>query len=317
MAAMAQAGDKRGPQARRFSIGEFELVKIGARRFDLSDPYHFATTASWPLFMVSIITAWAITASLFAAIYLALPGTVNNLRPGSVVDAFFFSFQTLASAAYGNMYPANLVGNLLTTSEVVIGIFFTAIMTGLIFLRFSKARSKIVFADSAVITLHNGKPHLVVRIGNGRHNPLADVNCQIACLVREITLEGSVFYNVYDLKLTRTRTPIFPLTINLMHEIDRASPLHGRDAAALAECELRLFVSVDARDPAMGATVNDLKTYGWDRIVPGMRFADVISKDEAGRNVADLTRISLLEDDPFADGAPTPGAPAAAEREQA
>jgi inward rectifier potassium channel len=295
---MARAVEKRGPQARRFRVGEFELVKIGAKRFDWADPYHFFLTVGWPTFAVILLSSWVVTAALFSVFYIFTPGSVANAHPGSVIDAFFFSFETLASAAYGEMYPATLVGHILATAEVVIGMAFTAIMTGLIFVRFSKPRAKILFADQAVVCVHNGRPNLMIRVGNGRANPLADVTAQVACLVRETTLEGAEIYNVYELKLSRVRTPVFPLTITLMHEIDGASPLFGRDAAALADGELRLFVSIDARDPLLGATVSELKTYGWDKIVPGMRFCDLISKDEAGRNVADLTRISLIEPDP-------------------
>ena len=45
---------------------------------------------------------------------------------------------------------------------------FTAITTGLIFVRFSRPRSNVLYADQVVITPYNGLPTLMVRIGNGR-----------------------------------------------------------------------------------------------------------------------------------------------------
>ena len=278
-------------------LGEFEVVKIGARKFDLADPYHLALTVSWPVFWISALGVWALAAALFAIVYLAFPDLVATLRPGDATRAFFFSFQTLTSATNGPMYPQSVAGFLVTTVQTVTGIIFTAVMTGLVFVRFSKPRPKILFADAPVIAIHNSRPHLMIRIGNGRANPLADVSASLACLVRETTHEGTVFYNVYELRLQRTRTPVFPLTIVLMHEIDSTSPLFGRTLEAMAEAEMRLFLTVEARDPLLGAVVSDLRTYGAEKIASGMRYADLISKDEDGRNVADLTRISLTEPD--------------------
>jgi hypothetical protein len=56
--------------------------------------------------------------------------------------------------------------------EIVCGMVFTAIMTGLLFVRFSKPRPRILYADQAVVTSHNCSPTLMVRIANA-HN-LAD-----------------------------------------------------------------------------------------------------------------------------------------------
>jgi hypothetical protein len=58
------------------------------------------------------------------------------MRPGSYLDAFFFSVQTIATVGYGNMSPHGLYGNILTTVEIMSGIFLIAVMAGLIFVRF-------------------------------------------------------------------------------------------------------------------------------------------------------------------------------------
>ena len=33
--------------------------KLGARRFDLSDPYHFALTIHWPAFVIGVFGVYA------------------------------------------------------------------------------------------------------------------------------------------------------------------------------------------------------------------------------------------------------------------
>ena len=82
-----------------------------------------------------------------------------------------------------------------------------------------------------------------------------------------------------------------------MHERDDASPLHGHDAQSLAEAGVQMFVSFSARDHALGAEVQDMKSYPASAIAFGMRFIDAILTDRQGHVTADLTRISLIEAD--------------------
>ena len=281
-------------------VGTRELAKIGVKRFDPADPYHFALTIAWPAFFLYLLLAYIAISFVFATIFLFLPGSVSHMSPGSVIHAYFYSFETLSGSATGDRYPTSLIGHVVTATEVVTGIVFSAIMTGLMFVRFSKPRAKILFADNAVIAQHNGVQTLMIRVANGRANALTNVRVELNALIREVSQEGVVFHNVHSLRLVRDTTPVFPLTITLMHEIDQASALAGLDIKTTSAGELMLFCSITALDPALGAEVNDLRTYDPTQILTGMRFVDATSQDEAGRNTADLTKISLVELDPSA-----------------
>ena len=273
-----------------------EFVKIGVSAYDFSDPYHLALTVRWPTFALGVFVLYGVINLTFAVLYLAQPGCVANVRPGSVSDAFFFSIETLATVGYGVMAPATLYGHLVSSAEIISGMAFTAIMTGLIFVRFSKARAKILFADVAVITRHNGRPTLMFRIGNGRASVLAQVRIDVNALVRETSAEGGQIRRLAELPLTRSSIPIFPMVLLLMHEIDDLSPLSGMDAEALAVADISIIVSIEARDPQLGAMVYDTHSYRTAEIRSGMRFSDVVSQAE-GRTVADLRRLSHIEPD--------------------
>jgi inward rectifier potassium channel len=281
-----------------------QFGKIGAARFDFSDPYHLALTVRWPAFVLGLFGLYGLITSAFALLFLAQPGCIANARPGSLTDAFFFSIETLATVGYGEMAPATTYGHLVAAGEIITGMAFTAIMTGLIFVRFSKPRAKFVFSPVAVVARHDGRPTLMVRIGNGRTNVLTHITVQLNVVLAEATLEGGRYRRVHDLRLTRASLPIFPLITTFMHVIDEHSPLAGFDAARVAEADVRLLVSVEARDPMLGAMVYDLKSYAPADVRPGMRFVDAISTDEDGLIIADLTRIGEVEPDPA-------GAPAA------
>ncbi len=275
----------------------FELHKRGVARYDFRDPYHVAVTLSWPAFIAAVFIVLGGLNLVFACLYLARPGAVQNLRPGDILDAFFFSLETLSTVGYGEMAPATLYGHSISAIEIVVGMAFTAIITGLLFVRFSKPRAKILFADEAVITQHNGKRTLMVRIANGRLSMLTGAAAEIGVLLADITMEGQAFRRVEDLKLTRNTIPVFPLTWTLMHVIDDSSPLFGLDPEALIAQDARLFVSVEAMDGSIGIRVQAIKDYDHTHVRLGKRYSEAVSRDESGRTIADIGRLSVLEDD--------------------
>src|SRR5277367_1426151 len=234
-------------------IGPLDVTKVGVSRFDLRDPYHLALTASWPAFTVAVLALYAAINILFAILYAAVPGAIGNARPGSIADGFFFSMETLATVGYGQMYPATTYGHIVSVTEIMSGMAFTAIMTGLIFVRFSRPRAKILFADHVVVTPYNGMPTLMVRIANGRMTMLTDLKVRLSALIREHSSEGHSMRRVTDLVLERSNIPMFALTMTMMHRIDENSPLYGHTAQSLLDGDVRLFLSVEARDSAINS----------------------------------------------------------------
>jgi inward rectifier potassium channel len=163
----------------RVRLGSYEFEKKGVSRFDLRDPYHLAVALTWPQFFAAMLALYLSINVVFAALYWLVPGSVANARPGSFADVFFFSIETLATVGYGEMYPATLYSHVVVALEIVCGFAFTAILTGLTFVRFSRPRAKLVFAANPVVAVHRTKPTLMVRIGNGRVGVLTVVAAKL------------------------------------------------------------------------------------------------------------------------------------------
>jgi inward rectifier potassium channel len=195
------------------------------------------------------------------------------------------------------MAPATLYGHIVSAIEIVCGMVFTAIMTGLLFVRFSKPRPRILYADQAVVTSHNCLPTLMVRIANGRMTLLTNATVQLGVLLFEESAEGQTLRRVHDLALSNTSLSLFALTWTVMHVIDEKSPLAGYDAERLEEGDARLFLSIEARDHAIGALVHDMRIYTAVDVLFGMHYAEAVTVDDQRRPVADLSRLSLVEPD--------------------
>jgi inward rectifier potassium channel len=297
---MTRRASDGGQRKRRDAImraGTIELVKRGAPRIDFRDPYHLALEMSWKQFAAAFLCAELGINIVFALLYLANPGCIANARPGVFSDAFFFSIETLATVGYGVMAPATLYGHVISAIEIVCGMVFTAIMTGLLFVRFSKPRPKILFADQAVVTTHNSGLALVVRIANGRLTLLTNATVRLGVVLLEVSDEGRPIRRLHDLPLVNANLSLFPLTWEVMHEIDENSPLSGYGAEQLKADDARLILTIEARDHALGVAIHDLHIYTASEVLFGMQYAEAVTLDDQLRPVADLTRLSLVEND--------------------
>jgi inward rectifier potassium channel len=290
---------KRPPRIRssQTTVGQYRFTKKGVSQFDLHDPYHFAVALTWPQFFAGVFGMYLLVNVLFALLYDIVPGTIANSPHADFGDAFFFSFETLATVGYGEMYPGTLYGHIVACIEIMTGLSFTAILTGLTFVRFSRPRAKFLFSDNLVMTSYNGVPALMLRVGNGRVGILNDARARISVLLHETTAEGASFRRAHDLRLQRSNNPIFPLSWTLMHTVDEKSPLHGLDAEGLVAADARVFLTFEAFDPTLAARVQDVRSYRPTDIKFGMRFVDIISTDDDDNPIADLTRISVLQAD--------------------
>ena len=290
-----QASPVRARPPPRVAFAGLSIGKAGVRRVDWRDPYYLAVALSWPRFLLLLFGVEAALNVGFAGLYMVHPGSIAGGQPGSFADAVFFSLETLATVGYGEMYPASRYGHLVASSEILVGMMFTAISTGLLFVRVSRPKPCFRFADRAVVTTHQGRPTLMFRLANGRIGLLYDATARLSVLLTERSAEGQVYRSVTELRLRRAHLPIFALTWTLMHDIDEASPLHGLDAAGMTEAELRFFLTIEARDPALSAMVYDMRGFSAGEICFGMRYADALLTEPDGSPVADLSRLSDVE----------------------
>src|SRR2546426_7862190 len=130
------------------------------RRF-CDDLYHHLLSASWLRLLVVIAGLYLAANALFALAYLAEPRSIGNARPGSFVDAFFFSVQTMATIGYGKLVPRTGLANVLVTVEALVGLFGVAMVTGLMFAKFSHPTARVNLANMRPVTIATiGRAHV-------------------------------------------------------------------------------------------------------------------------------------------------------------
>jgi inward rectifier potassium channel len=278
-------------------IGGYAIKKMGVARFDWRDPYYFAVALSWPRFLLSLIALFAAINLVFAVLYLLGPTPLANTHPGSLSDAFFFSLETATTVGYGDMYPVNDYGRIVAGSEMMVGVAFTALTTGLLFVRFSRPKAQIRYARNAVVAVRNGQPTLMIRIASARLSLISNASAHAGLIRISRGADGQKLRQIYELPLIRSRVPLLTLIWTVMHAIDKASPLFGYDAARLIEDDVHLWISVEGHDVVLATTIFDTQAYGPAEILYGMRYVGAISADAEGHPTADLRELSQIEPD--------------------
>ena len=255
------------------------------------DFYHDILTNSWPVFFLKLALAFVAVNLGFAALYVIDRHGIANARPGSYLDAFFFSVQTLGTLGYGVMAPRTLYTNLLVTVESFTGILTIALFTGIIFARFSRPFARVVFSQVAVVAPFDGVPTLMFRAANQRGEAMLDASVTVTLARQHTTLEGITMRRFQELKLVRSSSSLFALSWTVMHPIDQDSPLHGLTPQDMEDCDMEIVVTLSGLDEILADRIYCRHAYWADEIVWNQRFVDVISVTDSGRRLVDLTRF--------------------------
>ena len=268
-------------------VGKMEFVRLNATRTDWRDAYHWTLSLNWPRFALLVTSVFLVLNLIFALAYFIGGACIAELPPYSFAGAFFFSAETLATVGYGHMHPATTYGHIVVTLELMTGMFWTAVITGLIFVRFSRPMARILFSECMAVAPVNGVPTLVLRVANLRHQPLADATFRLVMHRDETTLEGETMRRFYELKLQVERASVFPVVLTLRHTMDAASPMHGATPESLNAGDTRFMASVGCTDTVINAPLHTHQGYLAGDVRFGERFVEVYTDSPDGKLFVD------------------------------
>jgi inward rectifier potassium channel len=265
----------------------YNIHILGAPPPGMRDLYHALLRVPWWAAFLVIVSSYLALNLLFALLFMGFGG-VANARPGSLADAFFFSVQTMGTIGYGAMSPVSTMANVLVVCESVTGLVLTALITGLVFVRFSQTRARLIFSAKAAIGRIDGVPTLMVRLGNERSGSIVGAEFRLNFVRTSQTAEGMTIYRFENLPLVRSRATGLSRAWSVMHRIVEGSPLHGLDAEKLAAVEGELQLEVVGIDDTSLQPVHAHHTWTTDSVAWGARLADVLSETPEGDMVLDL-----------------------------
>jgi len=286
----------RKPVGRRVvKLGSRQVITEGFVRPIFHDLFHHFMTVSWPRLFMTLAAFFLVFDLLFGYLYYLVPGCIANLSPPGFAGDFFFSVETLATVGYGDMHPQTFYGHTVAMIEIFIGLMSLALITGLMFARFSRPQARFLFAKNSVVRPIDGKPTLIFRTANERQNVVQDASARLSMLRDEVTSEGYRIRRIIDLPLLRSQFPMFALGWTIMHVIDDTSPLSAETEESLLSSKPVFVLSLSGTDENTGQTLMARHEYGSADILWNSTFRDILEQAPDGTIHIDYSKFHDIE----------------------
>jgi inward rectifier potassium channel len=277
--------------------GKFNLIRKG-EQYNI---YHLMISMTWPQFILLIFTAFTLVNGTFALLYYIvgsenLAGFVSKGFILDFINLFHFSVQTMTTVGYGAMYPAGIIISVLASVEALVGLMSFALISGLMYGRFSNPKAEIKYAKKMLLTKVKGLPTLQARIANKVSHDLFDIRARILMLHDEAKSDGTKIKHYRTLKLQIDNISFLPMNWTITHFIDEESPLHGMTKEDFKIQGIEFLVLITAFDDSFSQLVHSRSSYTVDELLFNEQWAKTYYLNEAGQRVFDLDRLDILKD---------------------
>lgn len=281
--------------------GSINVRKTGIPFWRRISMYHSLLRMSRWKFFLFVFMFYTSVNIVFASIYMAIG--VENLQgiiPGNDVmnkflQAFFFSSQTLTTVGYGHISPVGIKANIVASLESFVGILSFALMTGLLYGRFTRPKAYLMFSDNMVVAPHKGGRALMVRVASYKNNHITDVEAQVTCAmyIKDTGMEVRKFFS---LPLEIKRINSLAISWTLVHMIDEESPLFMMNEEDMRTAKMEVIFILKGFDDHFSNIVQQGTSYHVNEIIYGARFLPVFRRsDDSTTTLLELDKLNAYE----------------------
>lgn len=277
--------------------GSFNVKRAGQKFLQSFELYHWLVSISWKRFMLVVFLWYFIINLLFALLYVAagvehLTGIDGTTPYEKFWEAFFFSSQTLTTLGYGRVAPMGFIVSSIAAIESMIGLMVFALITGLLYGRFSRPVAKILFSENAVIAPYRGIKAFMFRIVNQRTNQLIETEVELVISMQSKDGTSRIFET---LSLERNRIQFFPLSWTVVHPIDEQSLLFGMKEEDFRRSDAEFIIMLKTFDDTFSQTVYSRSSYRAEEVIWDAKFISMIDTDKNGSRKLMLDRLNSFE----------------------
>lgn len=281
--------------------GTFNLHKRGIPWLNRTSVYSYLLELSWLRFLGLILAFYLIVNSLFTCVYFIigedqLQGLLSKTSWGRIRELFYFSSQTFTTVGYGRINPVSDGADIVASIEAFCGWLFFALVTGLLYGRFSRPRAFVSFSENALISPFKDGWAFMFRMvpykGN-HHLTEARVNVTISLLLPN---DDRPEYQFFQLALERSRIDMFNMNWTVVHPIDGESPLLNLTEEEIKQTDLEVMVQMTGFDSIFSNQVTQRTSYTYNEVIWGAKFKPMYheSADNA-TTILDLNKLNAFE----------------------
>ncbi|MBX7182318.1 MAG: hypothetical protein K1X82_09410 [Bacteroidia bacterium] len=280
--------------------GSFNVQKRGMHFWDKFSPFHYLTTISWKLFFLISVGFFIVCNLIFASLYYAaglenIGGLIGQTAAEKFLEAFFFSCQTFTTVGYGRVNPTGFATNLVASFEALFGVLSFSITTGLLYGRFSRPVSKMIYSSNMLISPYKDITGMMFRVANALPNTLIEMEVKVSVGLK-IKENGNWVRRFFFLETELKKIDFMILSWTIVHPIDEKSPLWGLNEKDLEESEAEFIVLLSGIDETYGQQVYSRFSYKPYQFKWNAKFKPMFHPSEDGtQTVLELDKINEFE----------------------
>lgn len=281
--------------------GSFNIRKDGLPLLNRISFYSNLLELSWTQFFSFALLFYLLANTVFTTLYLLagpdqLQGLISTTTWGIVKEVFFFSTETFTTVGYGRVNPIGDGAHLISAFESMTGFLSFALLTGLLYGRFSRPRAYIAFSENALISPYRKGSALMFRIVPFKvYHDLTDARVVVNAVFMELE-EDKPIYKFYTLKLERDRIDTFSMNWTVVHPIDEESPLYNFTKEDMEQADLELYVQVNGFDNIFSNMVMHRSSYTYKEIIWGAKFVPMYHESaHENTTILELNKLNEFE----------------------
>lgn len=249
--------------------------------------YYHLVTMPWRYFFLLIFSFFLLLNLLFSLVYVLIGvehfnGVVIGDTMHNFMQAYFFSSQTLTTVGYGHISPNGFVISIVASFESFLGLLAFALMTGLLYGRFSRPSAKIVFSENLLISPYQGGQGMMFRMGNSSKSELIETEVQVLMAFNQREKDGTMSRKFYPLVLEINKISFFSLSWTVVHALNEQSPIYNFSQQDLLNANAEIMVLVKGTDETSQQLVHARRSYSAGDLVWNARFSPVIEHSADG-----------------------------------
>jgi inward rectifier potassium channel len=279
--------------------GSFNMIKEGMAYWERISLYSTILKLSWRNFFLLILVFYILVNGFFTFVYWLigfdqLTGINETKGMSKLLEVFFFCIQTFTTVGYGRINPVGILADITASFQAMLGWLFFALVTGLLYGRFTRPQAFLAFSENALISPFKEIQGLMFRMVPFKINHhLTDAHVIVTLAMLENT-EGSKEYKFYNLKLERSKIDTFNMNWTVVHPIDEESPLLNYTHEELRLSDAEIYVQVTGFDPIFSNTVMQRSSYTAAEIIWNAKFVPMYRESADGSTtIIELDKLNV------------------------
>lgn len=273
--------------------GNVNVERGGLSWLQNIDIYHYLVRISGGKLALLVSIGYIAINLLFGGVYYLIgpecfEGLDNSSPLQQFLSLFFFSAQTITTLGYGHLHPVTNAASVAAAVESLLGLLAFAIVTGIIFGRFSRPKDHVMYSKNILIAPYQGGTAVMFRVTNKKQYELFEAEAAVNLSITNPETNKRDFHNL-DLEINRIN--FLPLTWTIVHPIDEKSPFYGLSIEDLKKRDFEVIILIKAISDTFNQSIYSRNSYKAEDLVVGAKFKPIATEvSKYGR-----LKISVLD----------------------